>query len=78
MYNGIGFEIVRGSGINGYVQRNLFFLRKYKDRVDYKFEEELKKFDEQLIKQFNKEIFDYEWKRKVEFKCMEMQVFMEE
>lgn len=78
MYNGIGLETARGSGTNGYVQRNLSFLRKHKDRVDYKSEEELKKLDEQLIKQPNKEILDHERKRKVELKCMEMQVLMEE
>lgn len=78
MYNGIGLQTARGSGTNGYVQRNLSFLRKHKDRVDYKSEEELKKLDEQLIKQPNKEILDHERKRKVELKCMEMQVLMEE
>ncbi|XP_048733960.1 serine/arginine repetitive matrix protein 2-like isoform X1 [Ostrea edulis] len=78
MYNGIGLDTARGSGTNGYVQRNLSFLRKHKDRVDYKSEEELKKLDEQLLKQPNKEILDHERKRKVELKCMEMQVLMEE
>ncbi|KAK3084058.1 hypothetical protein FSP39_007433 [Pinctada imbricata] len=78
MYNGIGLQTARGSGTNGYVQRNLSFVRKHKDRVDYKSEEELKKLDQQLIKQPNKEILDHERKRKVELKCMEMQELMEE
>lgn len=78
MYNGIGLDTARGSGTNGYVQRNLSFVRKHKDRVDYKSEEELKKLDQALLKPPNKEILDHERKRKVELKCMEMQELMEE
>ncbi|KAK3587267.1 hypothetical protein CHS0354_034412 [Potamilus streckersoni] len=78
MYNGIGLQTARGSGTNGYVQRNVAFIKKHKDRVDYKSEEELKKLDAQLVKQPNREILDHERKRKVELKCMEMQELMEE
>ena len=42
MYNGIGLTTQRGSGTNGYVQRNLSFVRQKKDRIDYKTEEEIK------------------------------------
>lgn len=78
MYNGIGLDTARGSGTNGYVQRNLSFIRNHKDRVDYKSEEELKKLDQAMIKQPNKEILDHDRKRKVELKCLEMQELMEE
>ncbi|KAI8782950.1 serine/arginine repetitive matrix protein 2 isoform X6 [Biomphalaria glabrata] len=78
MYNGIGLQTPRGSGTNGYVQRNLAFVKSKKERVDYKSEEELNKLDQGLNKQPNKEILDHERKRKVELKCMEMQELMEE
>ena len=78
MYNGIGLDTVRGSGTNGYVTRNLSFIRRHKDKVDYKSEEELKKLDAQMNKSPNREILNHERKRKVELKCMEMQELMEE
>ena len=78
MYNGIGLETARGSGTNGYVQRNMSFIRRHKDNVDYKSEEELKKLDSQLNRGPSREILDHERKRKVELKCMEMQELMEE
>ncbi|CAL1541187.1 unnamed protein product [Lymnaea stagnalis] len=78
MYNGIGLQTPRGSGTNGYVQRNLAFVKGKKDKVDYKTEEEINKLDQSLNKQPNKEILDHERKRKVELKCMEMQELMEE
>ena len=78
MYNGIGLETARGSGTNGYVQRNLSFIRRHKDKVDLKSEEELKKIDALMTKGPNKDILDHERKRKVELKCMEMQELMEE
>ena len=78
MYNGIGLETARGSGTNGYVQRNMSFIRRHKDNVDYKSEEELRKLDSQLTRGPSREILDHERKRKVELKCMEMQELMEE
>ena len=78
MYNGIGLNTARGSGTNGYVQRNLSFIKRHKDKVDYKSEEELKKLDAQTNKKPNVEILDHERKRKMELKCIEMQELMEE
>jgi len=78
MYNGIGLETARGSGTNGYVQRNLSFIRRHKDTIDYKSEEQLQKLDSQLNRGPSHEILDHERKRKVELKCMEMQELMEE
>lgn len=78
MYNGIGLDSARGSGTNGFVQRNLSFIRKYRDKVDYKSEAEIQKLDQQMMKPANREILDHERKRKVELKCMEMHELMEE
>lgn len=78
MYNGIGLPTPRGSGTNGYVQRNLSSVRHKKDRIDYKSEEELKKLENLLMKKPNQEILDHERKRKVELKCLELEEMMEE
>lgn len=78
MYNGIGLQTPRGSGTNGFVTRNLAFIRKHKDKVDYKSEEEIAKLEASLNKQPNVDILNHERKRKVELKCMEMQELMEE
>jgi serine/arginine repetitive matrix protein 2 len=78
MYNGIGLETARGSGTNGYVQRNLAFIKHHKDKTDYKSEAELNKLDARLNKGPNEEILLHERKRKVELKCLEMQELMAE
>lgn len=77
MYNGIGLQTPRGSGTNGHVQRNWAIVRKTKDKVSYKTEEELQKLD-QLNKQPNKEILDHERKRKIEVKCAELADILED
>ncbi|XP_076346210.1 uncharacterized protein LOC143244784 isoform X2 [Tachypleus tridentatus] len=78
MYNGIGLQTPRGSGTNGYVQRNLSLVKQVKDKVNYKTEEDIKKLDALANKQPNEDILAHERKRKVELKCMEMQELMEE
>uniref|UniRef100_A0A8D0L3A8 CWF21 domain-containing protein n=1 Tax=Sphenodon punctatus TaxID=8508 RepID=A0A8D0L3A8_SPHPU len=78
MYNGIGLPTPRGSGTNGYVQRNLSAVRHKKDRADYKSEEELRKLESSLVKKPNQDILDHERKRKVELKCLELAELMEE
>lgn len=77
MYNGIGLQTARGSGTNGYVQRNLSHIKRKVDRVDYTSEEQLKKLDSQF-KQPNAEILLHEKKRQIEVKCLEMEELMEE
>ena len=67
MYNGIGLQTARGSGTNGYVQRNLGFIRSHKDPVKYKTEEEIRKTAE-IRKEPNQGILDHERKRKLEVK----------
>lgn len=77
MYNGIGLQTARGSGTNGYVQRNFAVVRKTKDKVHYKTEAELEKLDACTNKPANREILDHERKRKLEVKCMELEEVLE-
>jgi serine/arginine repetitive matrix protein 2 len=69
MYNGIGLQTVRGSGTNGYVQRNMGFVRNVKDKVNYKTEEEIKRAEALAHKEPNQGIMDHERKRKLEVSC---------
>lgn len=78
MYNGIGLPTPRGSGTNGYVQRNLAFLTTYKDKINYKTDEDVKHTDAVPFKEPNKEILMHEKRRKVEVKCLELQMEMED
>ncbi|CAG4912629.1 unnamed protein product [Colias eurytheme] len=78
MYNGIGLQTPRGSGTNGYVQRNWASVRRTKDSVNYRTEEEIAKLDSASNKQPNREILDHERKRKVEVKCTELEDQLEE
>lgn len=45
MYNGIGLNTARGSGTNGYVQRNLSMVRQVREKVGYTSEKELAQLD---------------------------------
>lgn len=83
MYNGIGLPTPRGSGTNGYVQRNLSALRHKKEQRGGggeapPGEEELRRLEASLAKKPNPEILDHQRKRKVELKCLELSELMEE
>lgn len=78
MYNGIGLTTARGSGTNGFVQRNLAFVHQTKEKVKYKTEEEIQKWDQISHKKPNQEILDHERKRKIELKCLELREELEE
>ena len=78
MYNGIGLPTPRGSGTSGYVQRNLATLRKFRDTVDYKTDDDGKQLDKQLLQKTNKELLAHEERRGIEVKCLEMETLMEE
>ncbi|KAL8573361.1 hypothetical protein ACOMHN_032823 [Nucella lapillus] len=78
MYNGIGLMTARGSGTNGFVQRNLSTVKHTKDRINYKSEEDVARLEKQLNRQPNAEILNHDRKRRVELKCMEMEELMEE
>ena len=73
MYNGIGVQTARGTGTNGYVQRNLSFVRSHKDKVQYKTEEDIKKAEAAFRREPNQGILDHERKRKLEVKCLELE-----
>ncbi|CAH8585637.1 unnamed protein product [Heterobilharzia americana] len=78
MYNGIGLPTPRGSGTNGYVQKNLAFIHSFKEQNPYKTDDDIKRADALLFKEPNKEILEHERKRKIEVKCFEMEQEMEE
>ncbi|XP_027563094.1 serine/arginine repetitive matrix protein 2-like [Neopelma chrysocephalum] len=84
MYNGIGLPTPRGSGTNGYVQRNLSALRPKKGGPGGgpgdppPGEEELKRLEAALAKKPNPDILDHQRKRRVELKCLELAELMEE
>lgn len=78
MYNGIGLQTPRGSGTNGYVQRNMSFVPKSREKVNYRTEEDIKKLDALANKKPNEGILAHERKRMIELKCFEMQELMEE
>lgn len=78
MYNNIGLTTPRGSGTNGYVIRNLSFVRNQKERVNYQTEVDLAKFEQTMTKKPNKEILEHERKRQIEVQCTELQDTLEE
>jgi serine/arginine repetitive matrix protein 2 len=78
MYNGIGLQTTRGSGTNGYVQRNLGFVRVNKETVEYKPDEDVKKLEAYISKKGNAELLKHDRKRKIEVKCLEMEEMMNE
>ncbi|KAG8187667.1 hypothetical protein JTE90_005519 [Oedothorax gibbosus] len=78
MYNGIGLVTPRGSGTNGYVQRNMAFVQKSKEKVSYKTEEDIKRLDAMSNRKPNQGILAHERKRTIELKCLEMQELMED
>ena len=77
MYNGIGLQTTRGSGTNGYVQRNMSQLGtgRRDNRPSFNYNEG---FEATLTKKPNKDILEHERKRNIEVKCIEMQDMMEE
>lgn len=77
MYNGIGLTTPRGTGTNGYVTKNLSFVRVVKERpTDYKPDEEAKKLELIISRKGNAEILAHERKRKIELQCIEMRELM--
>ncbi|KXN87909.1 Acetylornithine aminotransferase, mitochondrial [Leucoagaricus sp. SymC.cos] len=75
MYNGIGLTTPRGSGTNGYVVRNISALRSYQSPQDRQaaWEAAPPKHREP-----DEAILEHERKRKVEVKCLELQLELEE
>lgn len=71
MYNGIGLQTARGSGTNGYVQTNKFFVRP--KTVKY----EPKGFEGDQgtggVKKANKEILEHDRKRQIQLKLVTLE-----
>jgi len=73
MYNGIGLQTARGSGTNGYVQRNLSALRFQRSNKSYEdVDREAELFEQRLGRAPNKGLLLHEKKRKIEIKCIEL------
>ena|SRR3990167_4665788 len=66
MYNGVGLTTPRGSATNGFIQRNLAFVRPKDSFIDQKFEITAPK-----PKKANKEILEHQRKRAIELKVVE-------
>ncbi|TRM68384.1 cwf21 domain-containing protein, partial [Schizophyllum amplum] len=75
MYNGIGLTTPRGSGTNGYVQRNLSVLRSHQTGQDRG-----NTWDAPPPKHREPDagILEHERKRTVEVKCLELQLRLED
>lgn len=71
MYNGIGLQTARGSGTNGYIQRNLSHV-KPRDAPRPQSEEKVRHIEP------DEKILEHDRKRKVEVKCIELQDELEE
>lgn len=71
MYNGIGLQTARGSGTNGYIQTNKFFVRSKTNKVST----EGKGFDPGqgiagVTRKANKEILEHDRKRQIQLKLV--------
>jgi serine/arginine repetitive matrix protein 2 len=81
MYNGIGLRTVRGSGTNGYVTKNLSYVKPVQKRQTIARntgQEDWKEFDGPKAKKANDEILEHNEKRKIELKLFELQTRMED
>ncbi|KAF9247024.1 cwf21 domain-containing protein, partial [Melanogaster broomeanus] len=75
MYNGIGLTTPRGSGTNGYVQRNLSVLRVHETAADRAAAWDIAP---PKHREPDEAILEHERKRKVEVKCLELQLKLED
>merc|ERR1711884_898313 len=67
MYNGIGLQTARGSGTNGYVQRNMSALRFQNNKKSYEqVDKEAELFEQRLGRAPNRDLLTHEKKRKIE------------
>ncbi|XP_019415265.1 PREDICTED: spore wall protein 2-like isoform X3 [Lupinus angustifolius] len=71
MYNGIGLQTPRGSGTNGYIQTNKFFVKTKTSRVS----DNTRGFDSDqgtagVTRKPNKGILDHDWKRQIQLKLI--------
>lgn len=71
MYNGIGLQTPRGSGTNGYIQSNKFFVKPRTSKVA----ENMKGFEADqgtagVTRKANKEILEHDRKRQIQLKLV--------
>lgn len=79
MYNGIGLQTARGSGTNGYVQRNLSNIISKKRKIEYLSEKDrLKEKASFVNKPLNNDIAEHQRKRQIENKCLEYEERLKE
>jgi serine/arginine repetitive matrix protein 2 len=69
MYNGIGLTTARGSGTNGYVQKNMAFIRDRANTKPMSYAEIQRSAPVQ--REPNKEILEFEERRRIEVKVTE-------
>lgn len=72
MYNGIGLTTPRGSGTNGYVQRNLSFVRKTKEKIKEQSNEDT------AVRAYDPALVEHERRRQIEVRCLELRELLEE
>lgn len=71
MYNGIGLQTARGSGTNGYVQRNLSAIITKKRKIDYQNDRDNLIEKPFINRPLNNDIAEHKRKREIENKCLE-------
>ncbi|KAG9042345.1 RNA-splicing factor [Tulasnella sp. UAMH 9824] len=76
MFNGIGLTTPRGSGTNGYVQRNLSHLRPRDD--SYNRTQDFSEIKGPRMREPDQGILDHEKARQIELKVFELQVELED
>eukprot|EP01119_Soliformovum_irregulare_P012084 TRINITY_DN3115_c0_g1_i1.p1 TRINITY_DN3115_c0_g1~~TRINITY_DN3115_c0_g1_i1.p1 ORF type:complete len:388 (+),score=86.41 TRINITY_DN3115_c0_g1_i1:133-1296(+) len=69
-YNGVGLTTPRGSGTNGYVQKNQAYIREKQRQAQFTYNQAIDRHAP-IHKEPNKEILEHERKRQVEVKVME-------
>lgn len=79
MYNGIGLKTARGTGTNGFVQKNLSFIKpKQQNRSDsYSYEQQQHQIKSSSIKKPSEEVLMHNNRRKVENEILEYQESLE-
>lgn len=78
MYNGVGVPTARGTGTNGFVQKNLSYVSKPIMRSAYNDKDKVKKMLNRVMKEPDKDIMEHERKRKLEIKCVEYEMELED
>ena len=76
MYNGIGLKTARGSGTNGFVQRNLSYIRP--SRVLQFAQKNETEIIEPKIRQQDNTILEHQVRREIEVALLELEEKMEE